>query len=88
MKAGVKKKNDGGVDERRGEPLRATVPPDALLMSKVSRSVSPLAAIKEAPRSSQHGPSLFITSAGHSHCSQRLPGSTDVEPQAYLRLAR
>ncbi len=87
MKAGVKKKKDWGGDERREEFLRAAVPPDALVMSKVSRSVSPLAAIKEAPWSSQHVPCLFITSVGHGHSSHRRPCSNDMQSQAYLLLA-
>lgn len=60
-----------------GEFLWATVPPPGvLLMSKVSRSVSRLVAIKEAPPSSQHVPSLFIT----DHCSHRRPSSDDMQP--------
>lgn len=43
---------------------RRRQPPDTPLMSKVDERVSPLAAIKEAPGSSQCVPGLFITSTG------------------------
>lgn len=48
MKAAVKKKRKKRW-KCREELHRAAGPPDALLMSKVSRSVSPLVAIKETP---------------------------------------
>lgn len=49
--------------EWRKEHLQAAEPPDALLMSKVSRSVSPVVAIKGAPRSSLRDAGMFINGA-------------------------
>lgn len=47
----------------------------------------PIVAIKAAPWSSQRLSWLFVMSIQLSHCSLRLPSSTDMQPQAYLQLA-
>lgn len=58
-------------DGRKMEVQWGAIPPDALLMSKVSWSVRPPAVIKVAPWGSQHAASLF----------------SSMDGQAYLQLA-
>lgn len=74
---------NAGQNEAKWAPSRGG-PPDALLMSRVSRSISPPVAIKEAPWSSQQAAGLFIT----SHRSHGRPSSSETAPHTYLRLAR